>query len=299
MIVTLRFSKKIKKSQGFFDFFSKRIYSIKQDEPTKTETETKTNIKATNTKKPPKLQLNLLKWYLDNAKTPGQLLVKKDIQRGNLWEMHEYVKSRKTSLEHMKASLMKERIPFPQILSNGTNLLGEKIDLSKEFIKNKASIVITTQKRIITGDMADSWRKPLREKYSDIPIYEVMISTNVGYNLLNFYVNSKIKSTYSEEERKNFIRTPFIHRTQFDPVEIGINIENSLFAYVFLLDSKGNVLWKAVGDATSEWLSDLYKYYEKVLVHYDKNVNIFYTDKNENMKMINQEKKPSIPNTNE
>lgn len=65
-----------------------------------------------------------------------------------------------------------------------------------------------------------------------------MVPMNVGYSLLNPYVNYNLKKEYSDEERKNMMYTSFLHRTKIDPVDIGVNIENSLFAYIFLLDSK-------------------------------------------------------------
>lgn len=95
-MINLKFSK-IKFSKSFYAQHQKRLFSIKQESPKndestikttenistspipentdKTTTDTTKSSSTTTPKKAPKLQLNLLKWYLDNAQTPSQLLV--------------------------------------------------------------------------------------------------------------------------------------------------------------------------------------------------------------------------------
>lgn len=60
------------------------------------------------------------------------MIRKKDLERGNLWEFHELKRT------HLYAPRVATKsTPFPQTLREGANLLGERIDLSNEFAKQK------------------------------------------------------------------------------------------------------------------------------------------------------------------
>lgn len=55
--------------------------------------------------------------------------------------------------------------------------------------------------------------------------------------LLNFYTKSRIRSQYPIEDQKNIITVDGLQHN-LDPAALGINVENSLLPYLFLVDSK-------------------------------------------------------------
>jgi len=218
---------------------------------------------------------NIFKWYKENAKTPGQLRVKKDLQRGNLWEFHEIVKAKDGGVE---PSLVRPRLLLPKTLLVGTNLIGEKVHLQKELEKKGCSLIIISQKRIMTEFMVNSWRNPFQEKFPDAQVFEILIPQNFGYSALNPFVHLRVRLKLSQEDRKRMIYPDKRMQINLDPVVLGVNIENSFLSYVFLVDFKGVIIWKAAGVAKPEWLLDMTRVYEKVLNYKEPSYDKYYFD---------------------
>jgi hypothetical protein len=64
-----------------------------------------------------------------------------------------------------------------------------------------------------------------------------MLPQNVAYLLLNFYTKSRIRRHFSVEDQRNIITADRLVQN-LDPDVLGINVENSLMPYLFLVDAK-------------------------------------------------------------
>jgi hypothetical protein len=87
--------------------------------------------------------------------------------------------------------------------------------------------------------------RPLNEKFPQLPKYDVILLQNWMYRLMNPVLKSQWEGTQPGV-------TTMYKRASLDlePEVIGIDVENSLFAYFFLIENATQkIRWRAVGHA--------------------------------------------------
>eukprot|EP01125_Pyxidicula_operculata_P010881 TRINITY_DN3574_c0_g1_i2.p2 TRINITY_DN3574_c0_g1~~TRINITY_DN3574_c0_g1_i2.p2 ORF type:complete len:245 (+),score=59.79 TRINITY_DN3574_c0_g1_i2:26-760(+) len=205
------------------------------------------NIRHQSTQTPPttpKQKLNLHEHWKSRARTPWEKKLVRDMERGNLWEWHQISH---TGAKPFKAEILaKEHVkPLPQELLEGTNLNHKDVNLKEEFKKQSSSIVITSQKRLLSHFMVDDWRNQIKRIAPDQKVYEIIFPQTLAYRMLNPVLKIQLNKKLDKEEKENVI---FLNNSiDLDPNSLGIDIENSYLIYVFLVDSAGRTRWRAVG----------------------------------------------------
>jgi hypothetical protein len=114
----------------------------------------------------------------------------RDLERGNLWEFHQ--------ISHSGGRVVppaivdpKNKVAFPDSLSYGTqpehgllmklynfnigvNMDGKLIDLKEQWLSHPLSLVLVTQKRLVSAFMSEKWRAALKARHPEIPTFEVL-----------------------------------------------------------------------------------------------------------------------------
>lgn len=83
--------------------------------------------------------------------------------------------------------------------------------------------------------MINSWRIPFRERFPNVPIYELLCASNLLYRMLHFYENRAIRSSLGEKEWENIIRVEKAAMIDYRPEKLG----RTLFWFLALLILSG------------------------------------------------------------
>lgn len=83
---------------------------------------------------------------------------------------------------------------------------GSLVELRDELGKFPLSLVLVSQKRFLTAFMAEAWRKPFKEKFPDLPIFEVRAI------LLVFYLRVSRSLSFESRFYHEIILRARIHR---------------------------------------------------------------------------------------
>lgn len=121
-----------------------------------------------------------------------------------------------------------------------------------------------------------SWRKPMRDVYPNLPIFEVcvfeffnivkvLLPQNWLYIVLNFEANRRVKASLPAEEWRNIIYLSGGANLNLKPSALGINIENSYLAYPFLVDKQSRFWWRAAGKATPKDVVNLCLFHDRLI----------------------------------
>lgn len=112
--------------------------------------------------------MNLLAWIKDNATTPEQVQLKKELERGV-----GYKQARIAMEEHnykpVPAQVLTVPEPMPQLPKNGwdslKDLSGATVSLQGHLAENAGvcTLLLVSEKRIFARRLIESWRKELKE----------------------------------------------------------------------------------------------------------------------------------------
>ncbi|KAL9647660.1 hypothetical protein ABK040_015150 [Willaertia magna] len=150
--------------------------------------------------------------------------------------------------------------PLPESLlkSDVLNLKKEKINLFKEFKKSKCNILFLHFTEF-GAQMTSEWKEIINEYKKDIGILnrdnennylqvlELSVSESLVVSWLQSLIFKNLSKKLSENERENYFLTFVNSNLQTLSFKDAIGVTNSKTLYVFIIDSNGNIRWKAVG----------------------------------------------------
>eukprot|EP01129_Flabellula_baltica_P012545 TRINITY_DN5671_c0_g1_i1.p1 TRINITY_DN5671_c0_g1~~TRINITY_DN5671_c0_g1_i1.p1 ORF type:complete len:235 (+),score=45.22 TRINITY_DN5671_c0_g1_i1:30-707(+) len=191
--------------------------------------------------------------------TDAHYRIKRDLKRGNFWEINQ--------VKHYKgkpypATLLKKPVPFPafEVIENG-----EKKPITDILKRSEMTLVLVSQKRVLLHDHMMSWRRPVKAEVPEAPIVELIIPSNHLYRMLHPMMWMTMKKDYDEEDMKKvFVVKPTCPSFLW-PEKLGIDIENSFFAFAFLVDKNNKVVWKGSGIAARTEIPPLLNYCKQLL----------------------------------
>jgi hypothetical protein len=136
--------------------------------------------------------------------------------------------------------------PFPKVTSK--SLAGKVVTLP-ETAKGKVTLIYIAFVRSAQS-MIDSWAQPLELEFgkdSRFAIYEVPM-INAAWKVLSWMIDSGMRGGIPVEKHDNVVT----FYGDYSDYQEALGMEDTNFAYVFLLDQKGIIRWKGHGYASPE-----------------------------------------------
>lgn len=209
-----------------------------------------------------------LKRFKELAKTPEELALKEELDKGYWGDANELLKNRegKFFFAVPKLTPKKEAIKLldaiPASLPTYKPFDFSKVNIEEAMHTKAPTLVLVTCKRMFATAMLDSWRKPFEAEFPHLNCYELELVQQVGYwwfgGLFRMFAAKEIEpSRMNKVLYYNGIRKT--KRMRWD-----LNIKNRYCAYAFLCDEDGLVRWRAVGLANTEELAMLNKMVNKL-----------------------------------
>jgi hypothetical protein len=140
---------------------------------------------------------------------------------------------------------------FPELKSK--SLAGNFVTLP-EAVRGKVALICVAFMRSAQS-MIDSWTRPFEQEFgkeSRFVIYEVpMIGS--GWKLFSLVIDSGMRGGIPVEKHDNILT----FYGDYSGYQKALGMENTKFAYIFLLDQEGIIHWEGQGYSSSETEKEL------------------------------------------
>ena len=199
---------------------------------------------------------NIFKFYEENAKTPGQLRVKRDLERGHFYDHNEIARNPKGKLFPSSISILSpsKSATFPSSSLQLRSLIdGTSYDLKKDIQSSPLTLVIVSLHRHFSSHMVDSWRKPVQAAHPSLPTKEIIFVVGRGYWITWWIWRRTLKNLISPNDQQD-VTYRFGKPEEFCDA---LKVTNKFVAYAYLVDQCEKVRWMGCGEATKEETDNL------------------------------------------
>lgn len=205
---------------------------------------------------------NLPEWYAKNARTPQQMALKAELERGYWWEGNELMRQPDGKLWHAPKTLLPATHgpawPEPLRLPALRSIAGTPLAPVPLEGRGGAQVVLASGHRFAAWPMIESWTAPLlRDAPHLLPagrVAELCLVADAPYAAFGF-VWERLARRQAPAERHAHIG--FVYGARARELRRYLGVDNRLVAYAFLLDPLARVRWRAVGHATAAELAAL------------------------------------------
>jgi ATP10 protein len=227
---------------------------------------------------------NIFNFYKESAKTPGQLRVKRDLERGYWWDANQMVKNpdgkfiESSGLKPLdrKSSSKLDACSWPPLRSLGNR---GRVSLNEDLVSRAhATLVVFSFERLMADKLAMSWRRKLHEaneRIDDVPkkqrLRKVDVPRVVEIVLVESVLSWLLGPLFFERTLRNVLRKQADEIVDVDEVlqstlhryanvtemRERFELENRYCVYPMLVDRYARVRWRASGLATDADIEQL------------------------------------------
>jgi len=221
--------------------------------------------------KAPARCINVFEWYRRNSQTPGQLRIKKELERGYWWEWTQLQRDPTGKSVYTADSELAPAAESPQFpefearrlcaaaSENGSRQLNTRHAVRQP--TSGCTLVVVSMHRWVSGPAVDSWVLPFERQPAACTL-ELMLVPDPLYAavrpLLEWAVRDQLvraPSNVAGRPRSSRVAVVSGPPAQHAREALGLRDANRLLPYVFLTDAAGRMRWRAVGAATDTELA--------------------------------------------
>ena len=203
---------------------------------------------------------NLFQWYRENAKTPSQLRLAKDIDQGYWYEANQIKKDRAGKLQPGTGAAVihaESAQPFPYALLKGGHSVSEALSASCR--ASPCTLLLVSIDRIFADAMVSSWRRPLQDRDPCLPVHELVL-THGAYYWLFPWLRRIIRNQIGSHGLSTDDLHQVLHYPRFFSIEAlrqQLDLPNRYVPYPLLLDRSSRIRWRSIGQADAQDLEHL------------------------------------------
>jgi len=210
-------------------------------------------------------RIGLFSWYRNHAKTPGQLRVKRDLERGYWYDANQLQKNPNAkfwaaSPPSLTPELSAPKLPLDQLPAPLRTLKANSQSTAtlENTLRSDASpgtLLVISLRRYMSQPSIQAWYDATATH--DIPMSELMLVERLNHRLLVRFLLSHYRSKLSVEQQEKF----FMHFGLSESFRDSLDLCNEFASFALLVDSSLRIRWKCAGVPTEEDTNNLRKAY--------------------------------------